>query len=210
LIIEIEGQLEDTREQMHEYQAHLEALENGETFVPTLKKNKLPVGGKKRKSTGKNKQGPQKRRRTVDADEEDELMESDEGSSDYGGDSDSDIDGDDDDRDHENSKSSGGEEPDPSEFGEERDSSENEEEEEIPKLTEGDLKEKLQEAKDAIKIGRQLLNNARTAKKEAIDALSSVEKGHVKIQREKNAFCSLKRSEVSRYTSISSSITYAY
>ena len=189
LIIEIEEQLEDTREQMHEHQAHLEALENGEMFIPTVKKNKLPVSSKKRKSTGKNKQGPLKRRRTVasDSDEEDELMESDEDFSDHSDDSDSDVDDDDDDRDHGNAKSSG-DEPDSSENGDE----------EITKLTESDLKEKIQEAKDAIKSGREMLNNARTAKKEAIDALSSVEKGHVKIQREKNAFCSLKRSEVSR------------
>ena len=185
---------------MHEHQAHLEALENGEMFIPTLKKNKLPVSGKKkRKSTGKNKQGPLKRRRTVasDSDEEDELIESDEDFSDHSDDSDSEVDDDDDDRDHGNAKSSG-DEPDPSEFDdEEPDSSENGDEEST-ELTESDLKEKIQEAKDAIKTGRETLNKARTAKKEAIDALSSVEKGHVKIQREKNAFCSLKRSEVSR------------
>ena len=93
LIIELEEQLEDTRDQMHEHQAHLGALENGETFVPTLKKNKSPVGGKKRKSTGKMKQGPTKRRRSVasEADEEDELMESDEDLSSYSVDSDSDV-----------------------------------------------------------------------------------------------------------------------
>lgn len=189
MILEFEEQLEDAREQMHEHRAHLEALENGETFVPTLKKNKLPVSGKKRKFTGKMKQGPTKRRRSVasEADEEDELMESDEDFSDYSGDGDSDMDGDNDDRDHENGKGSG-EEPDSSEV----------EDEEITNLTESDLKEKIQEAKDAVKIGREMLKNAETAKKEATDALSSVEKGHVKIQREKNAFCSLKRSEVSR------------
>ena len=60
------------------------------------------------------------------------------------------------------------------------------------------MKEKIQEAKDAVKVCREMLKNAQTAKKEAADALSSVEKGQVKIQREKNAFCSLKRSEVRR------------
>ena len=174
---------------MREHQAHLEALENGETFIPTLKKNKLPVNGKKRKSTGKMKQGPAKRRRSVasDGDEEDELMESDEDFSDYSGDGDSDMDGDDDDRDHESARTSG-EEPDSSEV----------EDEEITNLTESNLKEKIQEAKDAIKTCREMLKNAQTAKREATDALSSVEKGNVKIQREKNAFCSLKRSEVSK------------
>ena len=201
LIVEIKDQLHDAREQLHEHQAHLKALENGETFVPTLKKSRLPVNGKKRKSTGKIKQGPTKRRRSVpsDADEEDELMESNEDFTDYSGDDDSDMDedddddsvdddDDDDDRDHENAKASGEEEPDSSEV----------EDEEITDLTESDLKEKIQEAKDAIKVGRDMLKNAETAKKEAIDALSSVEKGRVKIQREKNAFCSLKRSEVGR------------
>lgn len=173
---------------MDEHQAHLEALETGDTFVPALKRNKLPVSGKKRKSTGKTKQGPTKRRRFVasEADEEDELMESDEDISDYSGDGDSDMDGDDN-RDHENAKSSG-EEPDSSEA----------EVEEITNLTEDDLKEKIQEAKDAIKVAREMLKNAQTAKKEAADALSSVEKSQVKVQREKNAFCSLKRSEVSK------------
>jgi hypothetical protein len=201
LIIELKEQIEDTREQMHEHQAHLEALENGETFVPSLKKNKLPVGGKKRKSTGKMKQGPTKRRRSVasEADEEDELMESDEDFTDYSGDGDSDVE-DDDNRDHENAKSSG----------EEPDSSEVEDEEEITNLTESDLKEKIQEAKDSLKVGRDMLKNAQTAKKEAADALSSVEKGQVKTQREKNAFCSLKRSEVNRkFLLVSSSITYS-
>jgi hypothetical protein len=191
LFIEIDEQIEDTQDQMHEHRAHLTALENGETFVPTLKKNKLPASGKKRKGTGKIKQGPTKRRRSVasEADEEDELMESDEDSSDYSSDGDSDVDGDgdDDDSDHENAKTSD-DEPDSSEV----------EDEEITDLTESDLKEKIQEAKDAIKIGREMLRNAETAKKEAVDALSSVEKGNVKIQREKNAFCSLKRSEVNR------------
>ena len=172
---------------MHEHQAHLEALENGETFVPTLRKNKK-VNGKKRKSTGKMKQGPTKRRRSVasDADEEDELMESDEDFSDYSGDGDSDMNGYDD-RDRESAKASG-EEPDSSEV----------EDEEITNLTESDLKEKIQEAKDVIKTCREMLKNAQAAKREATDALSSVEKGNVKIQREKNAFCSLKRSEVGK------------
>jgi hypothetical protein len=178
---------------MREHQTHLEALENGETFVPILKKNKSLVN-KKRKFTGKSNQGMSKRRRSVasDGDETDELIESSEDFSDYSSNSDSDVD---DDGDNPEDTQASGEEPDSSEL----------EDEAIAELTEDDLKEKIQKAKDAIKTNRQMLNNARTAKKEAIDALSSVEKGHLKIQREKNAFCSLKRSEVSR---ISSSITY--
>ena len=60
------------------------------------------------------------------------------------------------------------------------------------------MEEKNQEAKDALKVCGEMVKNAQTAKIEAANALSSVEKGQVKIQREKNAFCSLKRSEVRR------------
>lgn len=181
---------------MLEHQAHLAALENGETFVP-IPKSKSPVN-RKRKNTGKSKQGSPKRRRSVanDSDDEDELMESDEDFSDRS-DSDAEDVEDDDDEDDENTKASD----------EDPDSSENEDEL-IAELTEDDLKEKIGEAKEAIKTGREMLNNARTAKKEAIDALSSVEKSSVKIQREKNAFCSLKRSEVSRNFLVNKILAY--
>ncbi|KAF8812373.1 hypothetical protein BYT27DRAFT_7087741 [Phlegmacium glaucopus] len=192
LIKEIEEQLKNTREQMREHQAHLEALENGETFVPTLKSN-LSVNSKKRKNTGKSKQDSPKRRRTVTSDDDDDDDESMESEEDFSDNSDSDVD------DDENTKASG-EDPESSEYpdsGENPESSENEDDQ-IPELTEDALKEKIREANDAIKSGREMLNDARNARKEATDALSSVEKGSVKIQREKNAFCSLKRSEFSR------------
>lgn len=167
---------------MREHQAHLEALENGETFVPSLKKKgRSPVNGKKRKNKGKNKQGASKRIRRATSDE-DELMESDE-------DSDKDFsDSDDDDDDDDESTEGPNDDPDISEV----------EDEAITELTEDDLKEKIREAKDAIKSSREILNNAQTAKKEAIDNLLSIQKATVKLQREKNAFCSLKRSEASR------------
>jgi len=166
---------------MHEHQAHLKALGTGEAFVPTLKKSKSSVNNKKRKNTGKSQQGSPKRRRSASSDDDDvdELMESDE---DFSDNTDSDVD------DDGGSTKASDEDPESSES----------EDEEVAELTEGDLKEKIQKAKDAIKSGREMLNDARTAKKETIDALSYVEKGSVKIQREKNAFCSLKRSEVSR------------
>ena len=183
MIVDIEEQLEITRERMREHQAHLEALENGETFVPSLKKKgRSPVNGKKRKNTGKSKQGASKRIRRATSDE-DELMESDEDSDkDF-----SDSDDDDDDDDDESTEASN-DDPDSSEV----------EDEAITELTEDDLKQKIREAKDAIKSSREILNNAQTAKKEAIDTLLSIQKVTVKLQREKNAFCSLKRSEASR------------
>ena len=198
LIIDIEEQLENTREQMREHRARLEALENGETYIPSLT-SKPSVNSKKRKNTSKSKQGPSKRKRSVATeDEEDELMESDENFSDNSS-SDMEDDDDDDDDDDDNDENSNVSDEDPV-------SSQIEEEMAELTLTEDDLKEKIQEAKDAIKSGREMLSNARIARKEAIDNLSSVEKGSVKIQREKNAFCSLKRSEVSKNSLINDTL----
>lgn len=63
-------------------------------------------------------------------------------------------------------------------------------------VTEQSLKEKLKECLEAIKAARERNNEARRRKKEVGDALSSLEKALVQVQKEKNAFCSLKRSEV--------------
>lgn len=63
-------------------------------------------------------------------------------------------------------------------------------------VTEDSLKEKITEGKAAIKAGRERLSEVRKEKKEAIDYLSTLKKNIGRAQKEKNAFCSLKRSEV--------------
>jgi len=63
-------------------------------------------------------------------------------------------------------------------------------------VTEEDLEGKIKTCKDGIKAYRERQNEARIRKKEASDALSSLDKTIIKVQKEKNAFCSLKRSEV--------------
>ncbi len=63
-------------------------------------------------------------------------------------------------------------------------------------FTEETLEVKIKTCKDAIKASRERQNEARVRKKEASDALSSLGKTIIKVQKEKNAFCSLKRSEV--------------
>ncbi|KAF8165415.1 Dynamin family-domain-containing protein [Crassisporium funariophilum] len=176
LVKEIEAELEFSREQLQEHELHLEALENGEPFVPTLKKRNSKANSKKRKNSGQGKAGSSKRRKNHASDDDDDFGESDDDDSDKGSDEE-DEEMKDSDADHETSEN---------------------EDEEMIEMTEEVLKEKIKEDKATIKTFREHLNHARSTKKEAIDALSSVEKSSAKVQREKNAFCSLKRSEFSR------------
>lgn len=114
----------------------------------------------------------------MDEDSENDYESSDSSEDDSGSDSDSDSD------DEESSKSQ----------------SENEDgnQDEVMEVevTEEDLQGGIKTCKDAIKASRERQNEARARKKEASDALSSLDKTIIKVQKEKNAFCSLKRSEV--------------
>ncbi|KAJ3510297.1 hypothetical protein NLJ89_g4757 [Agrocybe chaxingu] len=80
------------------------------------------------------------------------------------------------------------------------DQQENSEQEDVgmAEVTEEDLKEKIKQSREAIKAVRAVLNEVRNRKKEASDSISSLDKKLAKVQKEKNAFCSLKRSEFSR------------
>ena len=157
-------------------------MQAGEPFTPTLKEST----GKKRKNKRGGEKGPRKRQRTVaDEDDDDDIDDSESSESDA---SDSDSDSDD-----ETSNKTG---------------SDNEGGDEDEDITEESLKEKIQGCKDSIKANRERHNEARVRKKEASDALSSLEKMNVKMQKEKNAFCSLKRSEVSNYPHILPCLNY--
>lgn len=193
---DIDTQLKQVRAMGKEYQEHLEALKNGEEFTPRLtgkvaKKKKAVNAGKKRKRSQKDKSS--KRRKTDGSDDEDEDIDMDDaGSLDSfiaSDDSDSDSDKDDDDDDDKSDSSKSGSGSDDSD-------KEEDEEDADEEVTEESLKAKIDESKAAIKAGRERLNEMRQAKKEASDMLSTLKKKQVKAQREKNAFCSLKRSEV--------------
>lgn len=71
------------------------------------------------------------------------------------------------------------------------------ESDEIEPVTEETLKAKIKEGKEKIKDIRAILTVAREKKKDASDKLARLKKSLAKVQREKNGFCSLKRSEVS-------------
>jgi hypothetical protein len=183
-VVGIDTELEGLRKHHREYNAHLEALQNGDTFAPTLTgKGASGNGssGKKRKNYRKGKTGSPKRRRSGlsddDDDDDDDFLVSDDDSSTAES-----IDSDDEsDSDHDEDLGS-----DTEDVGVDEDQE-----------TEDSLKEKIKESKDAIKDAREHLSSARKQKKDASDHLSILSKNLAKVQREKNAFCSLKRSEVS-------------
>lgn len=175
----IDTELQDLRNHLREYNAHLEALENGDTFVPTLTGKGASGNGsssKKRKNHGKGKAGSPKRRRSGLSDDDDDFSDDDSSTAES-------IDSDDEsesDQDEDLGSDTG-------------DVGVDEEQE-----TEDSLKEKITESKNAIKDARERLSSARKQKKDASDHLSILSKNVAKVQREKNAFCSLKRSEFSR------------
>jgi hypothetical protein len=186
----IDKQLKDVRAFLAEYEQHKTALENGETFVPqlTIKANKkVQSAGKKRKNARRGKSGSPKRHKGFRDDDDDDDFEID------------DIDNDFSDDIYMDDRDSGSDEEDEEDEDEDEDDShregdtQDELEEDIMVEV---LQEKIGEAKEAIKVGREQLNNARKARKDAVDALSNLQKKVTKAQRDKNAFCSLKRSEV--------------
>lgn len=195
---DIEGQLKHIREVIREHEAHIEALEHGDTFTPVLtgKPKKSKGGdktgtsaGKKRKRAPSVDKPPAKRRRS--GSDDDDFIDDDDDLSDF---SDSDSESEkSEDRDYESSEKS--DKSDSESDGE----SNNEDSEEEEEVTIESLKAKVDEAKEAIKEGRAQLNEFRKLKKEASDKVANLQKRESKAQREKNAFCSLKRSEVNTY-----------
>ncbi|KAI9063349.1 hypothetical protein FKP32DRAFT_1592405 [Trametes sanguinea] len=224
---DVDAQLKQSRAILQEYQDHLKALENGEPFEPKLtakkatsKRNaarssadsdsdsssesddepaeKPSAESRKRRRSTDGREGSSKKRRsgksdadsTMDVDDDD-FMDEDE--LDFS-DSDSDEDA------QSKSGSTSGSDSDSdsdSDSGSEKDLDENADEE-VEEVTIDGLKAKIEEVKQAIKDGRVQLSEFRRQRKEASDALATLKKRQNKAQREKNAFCSLTRSEFSR------------
>jgi hypothetical protein len=185
-----------------EYENSLSALENGESLTPSSDTQSSQVAGQKRKHTHDGKDGPYKRRKSAlnsDEDDKDEDVHADNDDDDNGVDSDMsslselkypDESTADDDEEEEEGK---GDEED--ETGGSLDGSDNSDTN--SEFMTNDFKAKIVEAKEAIKAGREDLTEARKEKKEAIDQITALKKRGAEDQKQKNAFCSLKRSEVS-------------
>ncbi|CDO74067.1 hypothetical protein BN946_scf185043.g117 [Trametes cinnabarina] len=225
---DIDAQLKQSRAILQEYQEHLKALENGEPFEPKLTAKKATLkrnaesdedphpgshsssesgdepesssreGKRKRKHRSDGRGGYSKKRRAAQADDanamdvdDDEFMDDDNlGFSESDSDSYA----------KSNSDSSSGSDSDSdssaasdSERDEDQDVVEN-----VVEVTMESLKAKIEEVKQALKDGRVQLSEFRKQRKEASDTLATLKKRQNKAQREKNAFCSLKRSEFSR------------
>ncbi|KZT72577.1 hypothetical protein DAEQUDRAFT_685625 [Daedalea quercina L-15889] len=197
-IKEIEEKLSEIRAYLHEYEEHKKALENGEPFERRLTAKRSGAQaestskGKKRKNKRGGKKGSSKKRKSNSdfSDDDDDFIDDDSDSSE----SDSEKQSDKNDSDDEGSDSSDSESSDKEDEDEENKIDAEEEEE----VTVEFLANKIQEGKDAIKAGRTQLSEYRKQKKEANDMLATLKKKQTKAQRDKNAFCSLKRSEFSR------------
>ncbi|KAI0320228.1 hypothetical protein OF83DRAFT_1215368 [Amylostereum chailletii] len=190
-IKDIDGQLKSVRAIIKEHEAHIEALENGETFVPKLTgkaSKKKKAQGKKRKNHSGRKGSAKRRKASDDSDDDVDMDDDDDGDSFIVSDDDSDSEKEDEEDSEDDYKSGSDEE----------DVDKEDEEEEDEEVTVDILEAKIAEAKQAIKAGRERQHEFKKAKKEATDAISTLKKKQLKAQKEKNAFCSLKRSEYSR------------
>ncbi|KAI0069058.1 hypothetical protein BV25DRAFT_1817993 [Artomyces pyxidatus] len=176
---EIEDQLKGVRAINKEHEEHIEALESGQPFTPTLTGKAAAKKANSKKRKNKRSGGGSSKRRKSSYDSDDDMDDDD-----Y---KDSDSESEKEDEDSDNDEGS-----------DEDVASDEEQAEPEEEVTIEDLKAKIAEGKEAIKAGRERLNEFRRAKKEASDALSSLKKKQGKAQRDKNAFCSLKRSEFSR------------
>ena len=190
---DIDKMLKSLRPLLQEYKDHLKALQSGESFTPqlTAKNSKKRARsstpdsnpdsstGKKRKRRS-DKERSSKRRKSSDMDDDDD---------DFIVDDDEELEFSEDD----DGKTDSGSEEDPDSETQSGDENEQVIDEDV---TEESLQKKIEETDEGIKEGRIQLSEQRRLRKEATDSLAALKKTQDGLQREKNAFCSLKRSEV--------------
>ncbi|GJE84682.1 nuclear GTPase SLIP-GC [Phanerochaete sordida] len=213
---EMDQTLKQLRPMLAEYEEHLKALKDGASFTPKLtgsgkakkahKKaddsdddaemsnasdDSSTKRGKKRKAGGDGKRKAKRRKSDTFDDDDDFIVDDDEDLAFS-------------DTESEKGSEDGGDGPADSEWDEASNASKDDndegddEDKEEEEVTEEGLQAKIDEHKDAIKQGRTELSEFRRLRKEATDAIASLKKREHKAQREKNAFCSRKRSEFSR------------
>jgi len=174
------------RDMEEEYESHIEALENGESFVPKLTAKSASTGQKRKRGRGDNGSSS-KRRKGSHTDDDDDFEDNDDEVTDGNGSEGNNSDMDEDEED------------------------EDEDEQMDEPITVDSLKAKIDECKSKSKEIRAQLNPAKQARKAVNDRLSGFQKELAKAQREKNAFCSLKRSEVSTFiVHVTASLTLLY
>ncbi|KAK7061658.1 nuclear GTPase SLIP-GC [Favolaschia claudopus] len=219
-----EADLKRARAVHSEYKEQLECFEDGKPFVPKLtakakksdkaaKPKAKASKSKKRKNSSGGKKGSPKRRRSSpagdddedkmdDSDDESDLFKSDiEKSEDSDSDKDSDFeDEDDSEKESDDERSSDRDRDDDAGSGsdDEKDSDREDDVEIEEEVTEESIKHNIAEAKKAMDEIRARWNEARKEKKAVADHIATLKKKATTAQKEKNAFCSRKRSEFSR------------
>lgn len=181
-ITAISKEMDHLRACVKEHEEHLDCLRSGQEFTPKLTTKKATKNSKKRKNIRGGKKGSPKRRRANDSDSDDDS-ELDGSESET---SNSDVDSDDD---SDNSDFESGSDD---ESGNENEA----DQDNAAEVTEDILKDKIATLRTTLKDARARHSTARQQKKDAADALGRLSKALAKLQREKNGFCSLKRSEV--------------
>jgi hypothetical protein len=171
--LDIDAGLKQIRAILKEHEEHLEAVEAGEPYKPNGAFSSTAAGKKRKRGHGSDGGTPKRRK----ADDSDDDAQDD---SEFEMDSDAEM------------HSERGTEPAGTSNGA---SDEDDEQEEEPEpLSEEELKAKIVECKDAVKAGREQLNEVRRERKEASDAITKAKRDEAKAQKDKNSFCSLKRS----------------
>ncbi|KAJ7591152.1 hypothetical protein C8J56DRAFT_934806 [Mycena floridula] len=181
-IKQLDKDIKGLRAQIEDHEEHLEALRNDEPFVSKLAKKKK-TETKKRKNKRSGRTGSSKRQRSSPVDSDTEDHDEDE------------IDSDDSDDAESNKSDESGDE---SDDGGSQTGDEDEEEEEEEEVTPQSLKAKIADLKSTLKDVRANKAEAQTKKKEASEALASLRKTTEKLQRAKNGYCAMKRSEFSK------------
>ncbi|KAF7313741.1 hypothetical protein HMN09_00531200 [Mycena chlorophos] len=222
-------ELAHTRAIKEEQQKHLDALREGEAFVPVLTgrkakkaKSEDTTKSKKRKNKRGGKPGSPKRHRSSspgdegsdndDSDDSEIEIDSDGGVSDSD-DAMSFIDSDDDSDDgkkrknkKKNKKAAKSDDEDDDSDSDERGSEDekdsdgdgDDDAEDVEEVTEESLKAAIEESKQKMADCRAKINEARKERKELGDLTASLKEKTAAVQKEKNAFCALKRSEFSK------------
>ncbi|KAJ3937366.1 MAG: hypothetical protein NXY57DRAFT_981850 [Lentinula lateritia] len=193
----IEKELKFLRAVYKEHEEHVEALKDGVEFTPVLTRSVASrPSTKKRKNQRKGKKGSSKRRRNSVNSGQDSTEDMEEDTSD---DSESEIDSDTDTESDSDASDDKGSDSDRSEHSCDDDGdSDIEVEELVEEATVEGVKAKLEHTKADITASRARLSESRKDKKTALDRLANLKKSLGKVQKTKNGWCSLKRSEFSR------------
>jgi hypothetical protein len=190
--LELEAGLKDERATLKNNEAHVQALKKGDRYKPQSKSNTAKVGSKRKRSGSDGKSF--KQQKTDESSDEEVDSDDDADYQDEGDVEDITMVDESDADDQSDGHSERANSSDAANSDEESDEDESEPEE----LTIDDLQDRIAESKEAIKFAREQLTEERQKRKEVSDAITKAKRDEAMAQKDKNAFCSLKRSAYSQ------------